>query len=55
VLDAMSGIVFRDDSQVCKGTLRKFYTSENPRIEISIEELEPPVKKILDPLNQLKG
>jgi len=38
VLDAMSGIYFMDDRQVCGGELRKYY-SERPRTEIVVTEL----------------
>jgi Holliday junction resolvase RusA-like endonuclease len=57
VLDAMSGIIFHDDAQACDGRLRKIFTDTKPRIEIKVEELEPPKteKKLFDPLGQLKG
>ena len=34
--DAMSGIVYEDDSQIKKMTVEKFYDKENPRIEITV-------------------
>jgi Holliday junction resolvase RusA-like endonuclease len=37
-LDAMSKVFWKDDSQVCQGTLSKTY-SEKPGIEITITEL----------------
>ena len=38
-LDALNGIAFYDDSQVCDLTVKKFY-SENPRVCITIEGVE---------------
>ena len=35
-LDALSGIVWEDDSQVEEMMVRKFYDKQNPRIEITI-------------------
>ena len=35
LLDAMSEIVYEDDSQVTKMTVQKFYDKENPRTEIN--------------------
>jgi len=35
-LDALSGIVYADDSQIQKMTVEKFYDKENPRIEIEV-------------------
>lgn len=36
-MDALTGIVWEDDSQVQKATVEKFYDKENPRIEIEIK------------------
>lgn len=36
VLDAMTGIVYEDDSQIVELTIRKGYDKENPRIEVDI-------------------
>lgn len=35
-MDALTGIVWEDDSQIQKATVEKFYSKENPRIEIII-------------------
>ena len=35
-LDALSGIVYEDDSQIQRMVVEKFYDKENPRIEIEI-------------------
>jgi Holliday junction resolvase RusA-like endonuclease len=37
-LDSMSKVFWRDDSQVCTGTLTKVYSTK-PGIEITVEEL----------------
>lgn len=39
VLDALNGIAFYDDAQVCELIVQKWY-SDNPRVEISIKELK---------------
>jgi Holliday junction resolvase RusA-like endonuclease len=36
-MDALTGIVWEDDSQIVKATVEKFYSKENPRIEITIK------------------
>jgi len=36
ILDALSGIVYEDDSQIAVLTLRRNYDAKNPRIEITI-------------------
>lgn len=41
VCDALNKIAFRDDSSVVDGLVRKFY-SENPRVVVSITEIEIP-------------
>lgn len=42
VLDALKGLFFLDDSQVCAGEVRKYYHEKNghPRAEIEIGELK---------------
>jgi len=39
-MDALTGIVWIDDSQVQKATVEKFYDKGNPRIELEIIELQ---------------
>lgn len=36
-MDALTGIVWIDDSQIQKATVEKFYDKENPRIELDIK------------------
>lgn len=38
-MDALSGIVYEDDSQIYFATVMKAYDKKDPRIEIEIEEL----------------
>ena len=38
-MDALNGIVYKDDSQIKKATVEKFIDSISPRIEISIIEI----------------
>lgn len=38
-MDAMSGLVYEDDSQIMFATVSKGYDKENPRIEIDIRPL----------------
>lgn len=38
-MDAMSGLVYEDDSQIQFATVSKGYDKENPRIEIDIRPL----------------
>jgi len=38
-MDALTGIVWEDDSQIQKAIVEKFYDKENPRIEIAIDEI----------------
>jgi len=38
-MDAMTGLVFEDDSQIQKATVTKNYDKENPRIDLCIEAL----------------
>lgn len=42
ILDALKGIVFIDDCQVCSGAVRKFYHEKTgrPRAEITMEKIE---------------
>lgn len=37
--DALSGIIYKDDSQIVDLHIKKYY-SDNPRVEIKIRELE---------------
>lgn len=39
VFDALNGIVWKDDSQVCKMTASKSYTESSPGIYIEIKSL----------------
>lgn len=45
VMDALSGLLWIDDAQVCDGSIRKFIASadEKPGVKIRIVELEPDV------------
>ncbi len=38
VLDALNGIIYKDDSQIVDLTVSKYY-SEKPRVEVRIEEV----------------
>lgn len=38
-LDALTGIVYEDDSQICELVLRRGYDKQNPRIEIEAKEV----------------
>ena len=38
-MDAMTGIVWEDDSQIQKATVTKHYDKKNPRIEMLVEAL----------------
>ena len=38
-MDALTGVVWVDDSQIQKATVIKAYDKQNPRIEITIEEV----------------
>lgn len=38
ICDALNGIIYKDDSQIVDLSVSKFY-SENPRVEIRIEEI----------------
>lgn len=51
VLDALSGVFWRDDAQVCAGEIIKQY-SERPRTEIFIKRLRPCGKSISIKLSQ---
>ncbi len=39
-MDALTGIVWADDSQIQRATVEKFYDKQNPRIEIEVFELD---------------
>ena len=39
ILDALNGIAYKDDSQIVDLIARKYY-SDNPRVEITIKELD---------------
>jgi Holliday junction resolvase RusA-like endonuclease len=39
IFDSLTGIVYKDDSQIKKLTLEKFYCPGDPRIELEIIEL----------------
>ncbi len=51
-MDSLTGIVYRDDSQIVRAVVNKRYDKSNPRIEISIGE-----QIIIDPdvLESLTG
>jgi Holliday junction resolvase RusA-like endonuclease len=36
-MDALTGLVWEDDSQIQKALVEKYYDKENPRIEIKVE------------------
>lgn len=38
ILDALNGVIYKDDSQVVVLTLQKYY-DDDPRAEITIEEM----------------
>ena len=38
-MDALTGIVWEDDSQIQTANVQKFYSKENPRIEININPI----------------
>lgn len=40
VFDALSGVVWRDDSQIEELHIKKLYDKENPRVELLIYETE---------------
>ena len=40
LMDGMNGIVFEDDSQICRLTIEKFQDKERPRAEIIIGEID---------------
>jgi Holliday junction resolvase RusA-like endonuclease len=40
VMDGLNGIVYIDDSQIVMAHVSKLYTTEQPRVEIVIKELE---------------
>lgn len=39
--DALKGLLWRDDSQICDGRVRKWYAEKNgtPRVEIRVQEI----------------
>ncbi|MHA1342365.1 MAG: RusA family crossover junction endodeoxyribonuclease [Promethearchaeota archaeon] len=36
VADSLSGIIYYDDNQICGSNIRKYYTSNDPRVEIEV-------------------
>ena len=40
VLDALNGVAFHDDSQVCRLTVKKAY-GEKPRVDVCLHEITP--------------
>jgi len=38
-MDALTGIIWEDDSQIQRATVEKFYDKENPRIELVIKQI----------------
>lgn len=42
-LDALTGIVWVDDGQIVHLSIRKGYDKTNPRVEMKVEELSPPL------------
>lgn len=49
VIDALNGIVWRDDSQVVELLVEKFYSSR-PRLELEASEIESVLQRELRPL-----
>ena len=39
ICDALNGIAYKDDTQVVSLTVEKWYTEENPRVEVGILEV----------------
>lgn len=39
VLDALTGLVYEDDSQIVELTITKGYNKERPRVDVTIEAL----------------
>ena len=37
--DALNGLAYKDDSQIVTSEIQKWYTDENPRVEIIIKEV----------------
>ena len=48
VLDALNGVLYDDDAQVCNVNFKKFYSAE-PRLEILIRSLGPEPEKKEEP------
>lgn len=38
-MDSLQGVVFIDDNQICDAVVRKRIDRENPRVEITVEEI----------------
>ena len=45
ILDALNGILWEDDRFIVEMHSGKFYTTNDPRIELVVDELETPTRK----------
>lgn len=39
ILDSMSGIVYEDDCQISELLVKRYWNSESPRVEVSVEKV----------------